>query len=60
MGSIHRMAAQQERGKELEGWKRHDGTVSEVEVDESAVGVKTLMEKSCDSQSGERLFIRAA
>lgn len=56
MGSIHRITAQEERGKELERWKRHDGMVSEVEMDKSAVGVKTLMEKSCNSQRREALI----
>lgn len=42
MGSIHRIDAQKERGKELERWKRHDGMFIEVEMDKSAVGLKTL------------------
>lgn len=39
-----------ERGKELERWKRHEGMSIEVEIDKSAVGLKTLMQKSCVSQ----------
>lgn len=41
--SLHNKRAW-ERGKELERWKRHGGMVREVEMDKSAVVLKTLIE----------------
>lgn len=59
-GFIHRITAQQEslreRKEELERWKRHGDMASEVEMDRSALSLKTLMESSSNRQRREMVF----